>query len=86
MVSVGVKVAVMREVPAEPSVTVASEMVAVAVVADVYVNVPGREFATVGGLKVKEASPIVLERSAKFERLGVAFAMVKDWTTWVAAS
>ena len=86
VVSVGVKVAVMREVPTEPSVTVAPEMVAVAVVADVYVNVPGREFATVGGLKVKDASPTVLERSAKFERLGVAFAIVKDWATWDAAS
>jgi hypothetical protein len=34
VVSVGVKVAVMREVPAEPNVSVALEIVAVEVVAD----------------------------------------------------
>jgi hypothetical protein len=72
VVSVGVKVAVMREVPAAPSVTVAPEMVAVAVVADVYVNIPGRESATVGAVKLKGASPRFLETLAKFERLGVA--------------
>jgi hypothetical protein len=86
VVSVGVKVAVIRVVPTEPSVTVAPEMVAVAVVADVKVNDPGREFATVGAVKVKEASPAVLDRPTKFERLGVAFSIVKDWATWVAAS
>ena len=85
MVSVGVKVAVMREGPAEPSVTVASEMVAVAVVADVYVNVPVSEFATVGEVKVKDASSTYLERSVKFERLGVAFTP-KVWITTSAAS
>jgi len=84
VVSVGVKVAVITVVPTEPSVTVAPEMVAVAVVADVYVNVPGREFATVGAVKLKDAFLSALVRSAKFERLGVPFEMVKVLRTSVA--
>ena len=85
-VSVGVKVAVITVVPIEPIVTVAPEMVAVAVVADVYVNVPGSSFATVGAVKVKDASSTYLERSVKFERLGVAFEIVKELDTWDAAA
>ena len=86
MVSVGVKVAVMREFPAEPSVTVPPETVAIDVVAELKVNVPGIEGVIVGNVKVKDASPTNLEGTVKFERLGVAFSIVNDWTSWDAAS
>ena len=76
--SVGVKVAVITVVPAEPRVTLPwLEMVAVAVVADENVNEPSIGGADVGDVKLKAASPIVLERLGKSERVGVALVKVK---------
>ena len=39
-----------------------------------------------GAVREKDASPTVLETLVKLERLGVAFAIVKDSETWDAAS
>ena len=76
--SVGVKVAVITVVPTEPRVTLRwLEMVAVAVVADENVNDPSIGGADVGNVKSKAASPIVLSRLGKFERVGVALVKVK---------
>jgi hypothetical protein len=52
-------------------------MVAVAVVADENVNDPSIGGADVGNVKSKAASPIVLSRLGKFERVGVALVKVK---------
>ena len=76
--SVGVKVAVITVVPAEPRVTLPwLEMVAVAVVAEENVNDPSIGGADVGDVKLKAVSPIVLERLGKSERVGVALVKVK---------
>ena len=76
--SVGVKVAVITVVPAEPRVTLRwLEMVAVAVVADENENDPSIGGAAVGKVKSKAASPIVFERLGKSERVGVALVKVK---------
>ena len=75
---VGVKVAVITVVPAESRVTLPwLEMVAVAVVAEENVNDPSIGGADVGDVKLKAASPIVLERLGKSERVGVALVKVK---------
>jgi hypothetical protein len=52
-------------------------MVAVAVVAEENVNDPSIGGADVGDVKLKAASPIVLERLGKSERVGVALVKVK---------
>jgi len=52
-------------------------MVAVAVVADENENDPPVGGAAVGNVKSKAASPIVLERLGKSERVGVALVKVK---------
>ena len=80
--SVGVKVAVIRVVPTEPSVTVAPEMVAVAVVADVYVNVPEIESATVGAVNVKDGISLVRNVLLKFERPGVDLDLTVKLNAW----
>jgi hypothetical protein len=84
VVSVGVKVAVIRVVPPDTTVTVAPAIVAVAVVADVYVNAPLREPATVGAVRVKAGAPLALETLVKNERVGVALAFTVNVNVCVA--
>jgi hypothetical protein len=71
-VSVGVKVAVIRDVPAPATVRVVPETVMTDVVPDEYVKVPGTEPATVGTVTGKAESPKFLETPPKSLKVGVA--------------
>ena len=57
MVSVGVNVAVMVDVPAPTTVAVADDIVATEVFAEEYVHVPATELVTVGAVTLNDASP-----------------------------
>ena len=57
MVSVGVNVAVIVEVPAPTTVAVAEDSVATDVLAEEYVHEPATELVTVGSVKLNGASP-----------------------------
>jgi hypothetical protein len=70
--SVGVKVAVMTEVPAPATVSVVPETVMTDVVPDEYVKVPGTEPVTVGAVTVKAASPKFLATLPKSLKVGTA--------------
>ena len=63
MVSVGVNVAVMTEVPALPKSNSAPEIAATEVVADAYDHEPATEFVTVGAVIATFASPYVADTS-----------------------
>jgi hypothetical protein len=68
--SVGVKVAVITELPAPTTVRVVPETLMTDVVADEYVKVPGTEPVTVGGVIVKVASPKFLETLFHIPKVG----------------
>ena len=57
MVSVGVNVAVIVDVPAPTTVVVAEDSVATNAVAEEYAHVPATELVTVGAVKLNGASP-----------------------------
>ena len=83
--SVGVKVAVMTELPAPATVSVVPETLMTDVVADEYVNVPPKEPVTVGAVTVKAESPKFFETSLQVENVGVALPIVKVSVTCAAA-
>ena len=74
--SVGVKVAVMTEVPAPTTVSVVPETLMTDVVADEYVNEPGIDPVTVGAVTVKAEFPKFFETSLHAEKVGVALPTV----------
>jgi hypothetical protein len=83
--SVGVKVAVITEVPPPATVSVVPAMLMTDVVADEYVNVPASDPVTPGAVMVKVASPKVLERLLQAEKVGVALPIVRVSVTCGAA-
>jgi hypothetical protein len=83
--SVGVKVAVITELPAPTTVRVVPETLMTDVVADEYMNVPPKEPVTVGAVTVKAESPKFFETPLQAENVGVALPTVKVSVTWVAA-
>ena len=85
MVSVGVKVAVITDVPPPATVNVVPEMLMTDVVADAYENVPAREPVTVGAVMVKFVSPNVLETLLQVENVGVILPIVRVSVTCAAA-
>ena len=85
VVSVGVKVAVMTEVPAPTTVSVVPETLMTDVVADEYENEPGIDPVTVGAVTVKAESPKFFETLLQVEKVGVALLIVKVSFTCVAA-
>ena len=85
VVSVGVKVAVMTEVPAPATVRVEPETLMTDVVADEYENEPATDPVTEGCVTVKAESPKFLETLLQAENVGVALPIVKVSVTCVAA-
>ena len=85
VVSVGVKVAVMTEVPASTTVSVVPETLMTDVVADEYVNEPGIDPVTVGAVTVKAESPKFFEIPPHAEKVGVGLPIIKFSVTCVAA-
>ena len=57
MVSVGVNVAVIVDVPAPTTVAVADDSVATDALAEEYDHEPATELVTVGAVKLNDASP-----------------------------
>ena len=72
VVFVGVKVAVITEVPTPATVRVEPETLTTEGVADEYVNVPATEFASVGAVTVKAESPKFLETLLQALKVGVS--------------
>ena len=68
--SVGVKVAVITELPTPTTVSVVPETLMTDVVADEYENEPGIEPVTVGSATVKAESPKFLETLLQAENVG----------------
>ncbi len=64
VVSVGVNVAVIVDVPAPTTVAVEPDVDTTEAVADEYDHEPGTEFVTVGAVKLNDASPKVLDTGA----------------------
>jgi hypothetical protein len=73
--SVGVKVAVIIELPTPATVRVVPETLMTDVVADEYVNEPAREFASVGAVMEKAESPKFLETPLQALKVGVSLAI-----------
>ena len=76
VVLVGVKVAVITEVPTPATVRVEPETLMTDVVADEYMKVPGTEPVTVGAVTVKAESPKFFETLLQLEKVGVALPTV----------
>ena len=70
VVSVGVKVAVMTEVPAPATVRVEPETLMTDVVADEYENEPATDPVTEGAVTVKAESPKFFETLLQAENVG----------------
>jgi hypothetical protein len=83
---VGVKVAVMTDVPAPATVRVVPKIEITDVVADEYVNVPAMAPVTLGAVTVKGESPNVLLTSLHDENVGVALPIVNVSLTCAAAA
>jgi hypothetical protein len=64
VVSVGVNVAVIVDVPAPTTVAVADDSVATDALAEEYAHVPATELVTVGVVKLNGASPYVFDSLA----------------------
>ena len=64
VVSVGVNVAVIVDVPTPTTVAVEPDNETTETVADEYDHEPGTEFVTVGAVKLNDASPKVLDTGA----------------------
>jgi hypothetical protein len=75
-VSFGVNVAVITEKPAPTTLAVLPLKETTDVVADEYVNVPGREPVTVGGVTVNGEFPKFFETSLQVENVGVPLPTV----------
>lgn len=86
VLSVGVNVAVMTELPAPATVNVVPEILITDEAADEYTNEPGSDPATDGAVIVKFSSPKLLFTSLHVEKVGVALPIVKVSETCVAAA
>jgi hypothetical protein len=73
--SVGVKVAVIIELPTPATVRVEPETLMTDGVPDEYVNEPAREFASVGAVTEKAGSPKFLETPLQALRVGLSLAI-----------
>ena len=72
----GVKVAVITEVPAATTCAVLPLIVMTPVVAEEYANVPAREPVTTGAERAKSCARAGLERFAQVEKVGKNFAIM----------